>query len=562
MIEDCKRLLSARWINGLLEEMKRQDPGSGDHAYFVGLYSMRLAQMMRADLQFQASVFIAGLLHDCGKLGIPLMIIEKPGKLTYEEFEMIKKHPSYGCEILEGLSMTSEYGIDEMILQHHERVDGLGYPSGKKGDEIVLGAKIIGVVDAYSAMVTQHAYKGAMTHAEALAELFAWRGKQFDSRIVDLFATWNEADLSEHISDDDRQNVLLWDALTRLPFQRNGNPGNTNYYQEFQSLMIWNSLLDSAQSSVEAQDILRAVQAQVERLIRFDRLGVLLARQDDMFCTVHEIVTKEGLTAAPKGMLLPVPQSGLEFVAEHRRPHIERDIANSPEFAEDHYLASIGVHSVLRIPLLKGDSVYGIMTFKSLEKDAFSEQDRQVAEQIARVLSTNIYNAKLLYDLRNQAERDGMTGLYNRRFLNDLLARPVSPFRDSVSGEPIDDIGLLIVDVCDFKSYNDTYGHVAGDERLCQIAAMLENVSSEMAYAIRYGGDEFVVVFADLNKNIEYEIEQQVDQYNRNLKKGITPLRLSLGTCCGSWQEMNALIAKADANMYRRKPSAAEAYSG
>lgn len=126
MSEFRKRSLSARWIQGVLEEIYDQDPGSVQHAFFVGLYSMRLARMMQASQQFQASIFVAGLLHDCGKLDIPSSIINKPGKLTSAEFEEIKKHPSIGCEIVRELSIAGEYGIDEMIRHHHERMDGLG----------------------------------------------------------------------------------------------------------------------------------------------------------------------------------------------------------------------------------------------------------------------------------------------------------------------------------------------------------------------------------------------------------------------------------------------------
>lgn len=224
------------------------------------------------------------------------------------------------------------------------------------------------MVDAYSAMVTDRVYKARLTHEEALAELLAWRGKQFDPDIVDLFIAWNAADLSERFFDDERQTELLRDALTILVACRTkDHPGFPvhSVHQELQSLMIWNSLLDSAQNSIEAQDILRAVQHQVERLIKFDRMGVLLARHDDVYCTIHEIVIREGLAPVPNGTLLPVRQSGFEFLAKHKRPYAANDVANHPEFAEDGYLASVGVRSILRLPLLKGDTVYGIMTFKS-----------------------------------------------------------------------------------------------------------------------------------------------------------------------------------------------------
>ncbi len=125
------------------------------------------------------------VFHDVGKIDIPDSILQKPGKLTDAEWEIIKKHPITGRDVVIAKGMTD---IADIVAQHHERIDGKGYPMGLKGDEICIGAKIIAVVDAFDAMTSKRPYRPALPQSEALAELRAKSGTQFDPIVVEALA--------------------------------------------------------------------------------------------------------------------------------------------------------------------------------------------------------------------------------------------------------------------------------------------------------------------------------------------------------------------------------------
>jgi HD-GYP domain-containing protein (c-di-GMP phosphodiesterase class II) len=126
------------------------------------------------------------LLHDIGKLGIPDRILLKESPLTPEEWEIMKKHPELGADLL-GHFETFK-AISAVILAHQEHMDGTGYPNGLKGDQIPLFSRIIAIADAYHAMTSNRPYRKALTPMEAVEELLKHRGTQFDSRLVEVFA--------------------------------------------------------------------------------------------------------------------------------------------------------------------------------------------------------------------------------------------------------------------------------------------------------------------------------------------------------------------------------------
>jgi len=129
---------------------------------------------------------LAARVHDLGKIAVPDQVLHKQGRLTPEEFELMKKHPETGAEIL---AKFPEYKRGrQLVLAHHERIDGLGYPHGLAGRAIALGARILAVADSWDAMTSDRPYRKALDPAIALAELQRGRGTQWDPEVVDAFA--------------------------------------------------------------------------------------------------------------------------------------------------------------------------------------------------------------------------------------------------------------------------------------------------------------------------------------------------------------------------------------
>ncbi|WP_316899580.1 HD-GYP domain-containing protein [Pseudodesulfovibrio indicus] len=131
---------------------------------------------------------VAGHLHDIGKVGIEDAILKKPGPLTPAEFDVVKRHPEIGARIMAPITpFSGKNGIIRMILHHHERYDGQGYPYGLSGLNIPLGARILAVADSLSAMLQHRPYRKAMSYHQALDELADCAGTQFDPKVVDAF---------------------------------------------------------------------------------------------------------------------------------------------------------------------------------------------------------------------------------------------------------------------------------------------------------------------------------------------------------------------------------------
>lgn len=156
------------------------------HSFQVTMYSIAIAREMGYSYEDQRLIGIGALLHDVGKLVIPTEILMKPGKLTNEEFEEMKRHTTYGFDLLRNLHSVSLL-VAHCAFQHHERLDGSGYPRGLKEAEIHPFAKIIGVADVFDAVTSNRVYRGKMLPSEGIAIIEAASGTGFDKRVVDAF---------------------------------------------------------------------------------------------------------------------------------------------------------------------------------------------------------------------------------------------------------------------------------------------------------------------------------------------------------------------------------------
>jgi HD-GYP domain-containing protein (c-di-GMP phosphodiesterase class II) len=148
-------------------------------------YVMAVAEELNLSKEEMVSLHCAAVLHDAGAIGIPEKILKKPSRLTPEEFQHVKLHPIKGAEILKPVGVLKP--AVPIILHHHERYDGMGYPSGLKGEAIPIGARIMAIVDTFKAMISKRHYQKAKTIDDALKEIKRNSGTQFDPKVVDAF---------------------------------------------------------------------------------------------------------------------------------------------------------------------------------------------------------------------------------------------------------------------------------------------------------------------------------------------------------------------------------------
>jgi len=161
-----------------------KDPYTNGHSKRVATYTRLIAQKMGYEGEELDRIYYIALLHDCGKIGVPDNILGKPGRLTDEEFEIIKSHTVRGGEILSSFKSLENAG--EGALYHHERFDGKGYPEGKAGNDIPLIARMICVADSFDAMNTNRVYRKKLSREQIIDELEKGKGSQFDPQIADV----------------------------------------------------------------------------------------------------------------------------------------------------------------------------------------------------------------------------------------------------------------------------------------------------------------------------------------------------------------------------------------
>ncbi len=166
-------------VRALAMALEYHDPYTASHQRHVAALSVAIAQEMNLSADEIQGIRFAALLHDMGKIGVPLEICCKPGRLIVHEIRLLQTHADAGYAILKGIPFP--WPVATMVLQHHERLDGSGYPQGVKGNEILLGARIIGVADVMDAMMSHRPYRAALGQAAAIAEIVRGRGVQFDA---------------------------------------------------------------------------------------------------------------------------------------------------------------------------------------------------------------------------------------------------------------------------------------------------------------------------------------------------------------------------------------------
>ncbi|MFA6188621.1 MAG: HD domain-containing phosphohydrolase [Sulfuricurvum sp.] len=185
LVEEQTKLLTDNYeqtIKAMVDLVESRDTYTGGHSERVAHYSKAIAQEMKLSDEECELIFRAGMLHDIGKVTTPDTILLKPGQLSAREYTLIQNHVTVSYDLLSKIPMYAK--LSEIIIVHHERYDGHGYPKGLKGDEIPLLGRIMIIADAFDAMTTNRIYKGRMRSEDAILEIQASSGTQFDPKVV------------------------------------------------------------------------------------------------------------------------------------------------------------------------------------------------------------------------------------------------------------------------------------------------------------------------------------------------------------------------------------------
>jgi putative two-component system response regulator len=187
-LKEALEVLQATYRSTLMAlgtALDSRDANTGHHSLRVTLYTVRLAAQLGVSKAEIRTIEQGALVHDIGKIGVPDELLRKPGPLSEEEWELMRRHPEIGYRVLCGGKFLQESAL--MVLHHHERFDGTGYPGGLSGENIVLGARIFSVADALDCMTSDRPFQAATTFQAAQNEIVRCSGTQFDPKMVEAF---------------------------------------------------------------------------------------------------------------------------------------------------------------------------------------------------------------------------------------------------------------------------------------------------------------------------------------------------------------------------------------
>lgn len=495
-----------------------------EHIRSIQQYAAMLAEAAGlSDAEVQA-VRTAALLHDVGNMAVPEHILSKPEALTPEEFERVKIHPRVGADILRGVAFGAP--VSELVLCHHERWDGLGYPSGISGENIPLGARILAIADCYSTLQADRPYRRARSEAAAIGVLRQFAGTAFDPTLVDLLIAQLHTSMPGSPA---AVNQSAWPETEPLALR-----DIAGAHREEQILY---EIAQALGSSLGVADAMVLIHEKVSRLVPFTTCALFLGDDEQGFVCryAHGPGTEALFKWTPKSwsdLSLRIPPC-----ADGRGPHGDDLI------------------SLLPCPLsFEGRLIGGLVIYHTVA-GSFTDEHRRVLGRVSDQAAAVIYNSTRFEQTEHESHTDPLTGMPNRRSLDrQVEAGLARAARTGGRGT------VVVLDLDRLKEINDTYGHEAGDRALRTVGNVLRATVRHHDFCARFAGDEFIVVLWDCNPDHESrrvaDLQSAVAAHPFEPRPGV---RVSLSISAGAARfpedgnTFEELLAAGDERMYRDK---------
>jgi len=546
-------------IEALALAIDAKDQSAQSHIRRVQVYAAGIARALGMSENEIQGVKTAALLHDIGKLAVPEHILSKPGPLTQEEFQKIRIHPQVGAEIISGVPFP--YPVAPLILSHHERWDGKGYPVGLKGEEIPLGARILSVVDYFDALMSERPYHRALHLDAALGLLRQESGKALDPRVVQAFTG-----LYPRLAEEAESRQEPARKLTRVAPLASGaqpavglvheSPARTNVFQDIalahREIYALYEIAQAMGSSLGVADTMALISSKLSNLVPFACCALFLYDDESetlrcRFATGVEADLMQHLTVRNG-------QGLTGWVARNRRPLVNaRPSADYEAAGQPSDRTSL--HSALVCPLLFNDRFIGTIAVYHAEPSVYTDDHRRLLDRISEQAAAVIYNSIVFEQTQEDSLTDPLTGLPNTRYMFMHLTRELARAERLKS-----EVSLLVMDLDSFKHINDTYGHHVGDRALREVAAVLRAAIRPYDICVRYAGDEFIVVLSgcgcDEAERKRFELQRAVDDLRFEPRPGkALPLAISVGAAVfpHDGASYETLLSTADSRMYRDK---------
>ena len=504
------RNFNVAMIDTLSTIVEFRDCESGQHVQRIRqLTKIMLKELGRQNAEYKMSdktiedISMAAALHDIGKIAIPDYILNKPGRLTAEEFAIMKEHTLYGCEILESIDSLKQnkeqYRYHYNICRwHHEKWDGSGYPDGLIGKEIPIYAQIVSLADCYDALTSVRCYKGAFTHEESVQMIEKGECGAFSPDLLQCF-------------------LKIAPGLPEILQSDDGLPAVVYHYQHPNTEKFSGKKCYSCD-----MDIIFDYDLEKDLIIFSDEYKNIFGGE----CVVTN--AKEAIYSS-----MPILQEDLQQLAELTKALTEE---NSGYVKDVRLINKFGEEKWYRIHInsIWDKENYGVMLSIVGRMVSIDKMKREIG----------------LW--KRQAESDALTKLGNRAYGERLLQQMLcEPQKEKAA--------VMFLDVDNFKMVNDRHGHLFGDEVLCRIANEISKQFRIDDIVCRIGGDEFLIIMRNI-KDSRLPL-MKADELRAGIEKlGLeadvrVPLSISVGV---SFYPVDGtddavLLYKADKALYEAK---------
>lgn len=535
-----------------------KDQTSHCHVRRVQIYAAGMGEVFGLSASDIAALKAGALLHDVGKLAVPPHILNKPGPLTPAEFEKMKIHTVVGAQILSRVNFP--YPVLPIVRHHHEQWDGRGYPDKLRGEQIPITARIISVVDCFDSVREDRPFRRGMTLDEATALLLRGSGIHFDPNVVDQFIkNLPRFDLQiaglglEH--QPARNSTAPPLQLSDIDMIQTRERGSFIAYDQIKKahreVYALYEIARTFGTSLDVEHTLEILVDKVGHVVPFDTCVVYF--YDDMkgYATARHVVGKNAHKLAAKSIALGEGVTG--FALSHRRP--VNQLHPSLDFTDLNPEAAIKYRSMASLPLFKDDFLLGALSVYSSELEQYTDDHVRLLETVTRLASDALANAMQHAEAESNALTDPLTGLPNARYLSLRFEEEAARARRTDRA-----FQVVMLDLDEFKSVNDTYGHKAGDKMLREVAHIVAGQLREYDFLARYGGDEFVALVQEV-------VGAQVVELCRRIEAAVSKFSLAVGrnrfarvgisvgtaTFGIDGETLDQLVMSADREMYRMK---------
>lgn len=459
-------------------------------------------------------ISVTSALHDIGKIGIPDHVLNKPGKLTDEEFAIMKTHSQLGASMLKAMPFYKDEDLVKVAIDicqsHHERYDGRGYPDGLSGEEIPIAAQVVALADVYDALTSERVYKKAFPHEKALEMILNGECGAFNPLILECLKD-NEEEIRK-VMENETQVFSLDKNLYHIS-------DSIADREEF-------SAVDKAMRLLEYEQKKNEFYAEMSKEIRFEYTAV------PPVLTVSPWGAK--ILGISENILNPMEDDSLKrcFRHENIQKFIEclsKTTPENPIIQMDFEMTQEGEARWKR--------VVAQTIWVSKENAAFAKFYGKITDIHEEHIELSI--------LKKMSSRDGLTGLYNRVVAAQMMV-------EHMQKKPDHSFAFIIFDIDDFKSVNDQYGHIFGDSVLKYVADKLTQSIRSSDIAARIGGDEFMV-FLEYRTSLEMVVERIFAAINSEFEG--FPVSISMGIAKSSdvGTDYTQLYHCADCALYTAK---------